>query len=292
MRFRSISPVAWCVLLCIVEACGTATPTPAVGSPRPSPTAAGDQVAGPTALEACDPAGFISCDQQAAFISIPIADSGLSLTWSSQWSPMRSDHPDWNADALGLGGWSINVLQRYEQAGKVLLGGDGSWRFVDPVSLPSGGQAIPSYDGSVAYLFDSAGRETKQVDGRLGTTLLSFGYDQPGRLANVDGVVDGQPAHLTVKRGSDGTPTALVGMDGGSTALDLDSSGRLVAVRDPAGGTTSLTWTGNSLVGSETDPMGGTTRYVYDQAGRLSGRRIPTAWPSNGPTRRLRRPTR
>ncbi len=74
-----------------------------------------------------------------------------------------------------------------------------------------------------AYLLDSAGRETKQVDGRLGTTLLGSGViDHPGRLANVDGVVDGQPAHLTVKRGSDGTPTALVGMDGGSTGLDLD----------------------------------------------------------------------
>ena len=111
MRFRLVSRAACCVLLCIVNACGTVTPTPAGGSPTASPTAAGDQVAGPTALEACDPAGLISCDQQAAFISIPIADSGLSLTWSSQWSPARSDHPDWNADSLGLGGWSIDVLR-------------------------------------------------------------------------------------------------------------------------------------------------------------------------------------
>ena len=89
------------------------------------------------------------------------------------------------------------------------------------------------------------------------------------------GSVNGQPAQLTVKRGSDGSPSALVGIDGGSTTLNLDPSGRLVAVRDPAGGTTTLTWTGNGLVGSETDPMGGTTRYIYDQTGRLSGETDP-----------------
>ncbi len=267
-------------ILCLVgliAGCQTA-PVPS-SSPQasalPTPTVSSGTVTQPSVLAACDPAGLTPCDQRASFLSIPIADTNLALTWSSQWSPRRSDHPDWNADTLGLGGWSIDVLQRYDAASKVLIGGDGSWRVADAVVLPSGGSAVPSYDGSVAYVFDAAGREVKTVDGRLGTTILSFGYDSSGRLASIDGISHGGPAHLTVKRASDGTPMALVGTDGGSTPLSLDSSGRLVEIRDPAGGSTTLAWAAGDLVSSEADPMGATTRFVYDQSGWLSGETDP-----------------
>jgi len=32
----------------------------------------------------------------------------VSLTWSSEWADARLDRPEWNADALGLGGWAID----------------------------------------------------------------------------------------------------------------------------------------------------------------------------------------
>jgi len=92
----------------IAGACGS---TPSPSQPAPAPTnlaSSGPSAAvghGPSATDECDPAGLIGCDQQAAFLSIPIVDSGLALTWSSQWAPGRTDRAGWDAGALGLGGW-------------------------------------------------------------------------------------------------------------------------------------------------------------------------------------------
>jgi RHS repeat-associated protein len=224
----------------------------------------------PTSLEECDPAGYVPCDQQAATLSIPIVDTNLALTYSSQWAVGRQDRPNWDADGLGLGGWSINVLQRYDAADGILIAGDGSWRFAAGVSLAAGGQAVPSFDASTAYIFDVAGHHIRTVDGRLGTTLLTLAYDAAGRLSAVDGSVGAQPAHLAVQRSADGAPTALVGIDGAATTLELDAGGQLVGVRSPSGGTTSISWAPGGLVTSETDPVGGVTRFGYDQAGRLA----------------------
>lgn len=95
------------------------------------------------ALEECDPARFIPCARQEAFASIPITDTGAYLTYSSRWLP--GPQHVWDANGLGLGGWSLNFVQRYDKASRLLTSGDGSWRRVDSVSLPSGEQAVPSY---------------------------------------------------------------------------------------------------------------------------------------------------
>jgi len=203
-------------------------------------------------------------------LSIPIVNTNLVLTYSSQWAAGRQDRPNWNAGGIGLGGWSINALQRYDTADGVLLAGDGSWRFATGVALAAGGQAVPSFDGSVAYVFDAAGHHIRTVDGRLGTTLLTLSYDAAGRLSSVDGSVAGQPAHLIVKRSDQGAPTALIGMDGASTSMELDANGQLLSVRSPSGVDTAISWAPGGLVTSETDPVGGVTRFTYDQAGRLS----------------------
>src|SRR5258708_4699367 len=84
---------------------------------------------------------------------------------SRQWATGRKDRPDWNASSLGLAGWSIDVIQRYDSIHHVLISGDGSWRFADRLALPAGQTAIPSYDGAVAYVFDRAGRHVRTVDG-------------------------------------------------------------------------------------------------------------------------------
>ena len=227
-----------------------------------------DASGGSLALAACDAAGLVPCDQQSAVVTIPIPDSGLSLTYSSQWAPGRTDRPDWNAGSLGLGGFAINVLQRYDARVGVLIGGDGSWRFASETSAAPGQKAVPSFDGSLAYVFDSAGRHVRTVDGHLGETLLTIGYDSAGRVAEVDGTVSGSPAHLTVQRDSHGTPQAVIGIDGATTQLVVDSTGHLVQVSEP-GGAIHLTWTAGGLVTSETDAMGAVTRFAYDNAGRL-----------------------
>lgn len=249
-----------------MSACGPSVPSPSLAAPTPTSSAL---ATGPTALDECDPLGLIACEQQAAFISVPITDTGLALTYSSQWARGRTDRPGWDAAPLGLGGWSIDVVQRYMASPGVLVSGDGSWRFATAVKLAAGGTAVPAYDGSVAYVFDAAGRHVQTVDGHLGTSLLTITYDAGGRLATADGTSGGRPVHLSIKRAADGTAQAIVGMDGASTALGYDGQGHLTSLTDPAGRTTAITWAPGDLVTSETDPLGGVSRYTYDQDGRL-----------------------
>ncbi|HTW08321.1 MAG TPA: RHS repeat-associated core domain-containing protein [Acidimicrobiales bacterium] len=242
------------------------------------------QTAASLLLDECDPGGYVACNQQAAFLSVPIADTGLSLTYSSQWAPARSDRPDWSASNLGLGGWSVNVLQGYDAAQGVLVGGDGTWRLAQAVPVGSGDVAVPSYDGTLGYVFNSAGRQVRTVDGHLGMTLLSFAYDPAGALEQISGTVNGAPVGLRVRRASSGAPTALVGVDGALTSLSLGPSGDLVALRGPGGPTAKFTWQSGGLVTSETDPMGAITHFRYGSGGLLVSQTGP-----DGVTQHLRR---
>jgi RHS repeat-associated protein len=223
------------------------------------------------ALEECDPGGYIGCIQPSAYVFVPIADSNLFLSYSSRWAqPAKAGQPGWSAASLGLGGWSINLVQRYDIANQVLIGGDATWRRAESVALPSGERAVPSYDGALAYIFDSAGRHLRTVDARLGTELVTITYDSAGRLQQVNGSANGQPAHVFVQRDGSGAPQALIGLDGGRTELARDGQGRLIAITNPAGETTAVSWNAAGLVESETDPAGGITRFTYDESGQLA----------------------
>jgi RHS repeat-associated protein len=243
------------VVSSLLNACSSASPNPHIAE---------------LLLDQCDPAGYVPCNQQAAVLSIPIADTGLSLTYSSQWAAARADRPDWNADSLGIGGWSLSVVQRYDSGDGILIGGDGSWRFANTVAAPSGEHVVPSYDGSVAYVFDSKGRHVRTVDGHLGMTLITIGYDGSGRIDSVDGTLNGAPVHVAIRRASSGVPLALIGIDGAVTSLTLDGRRHLIQVVDPADRATSIAWGAGGLVTSETDPMGGVTKFQYDGSGRLA----------------------
>ncbi|HEV3513879.1 MAG TPA: hypothetical protein VGS05_19385 [Candidatus Sulfotelmatobacter sp.] len=173
-------------------------------------------------------------------------------------------------NGLGLGGWSINFVQRYDKASRLLISGDGSWRLVDSVSLPSGAQAVPSYDGTLAYIFDSSGHHVRTVDARLGAELIKISYDDAGRLAKLYGFTNSQPIHVSVQRDSNGRAQSLVGADGGATRLELDEKGHLTAATNPAGQQTHVAWNPAGLVGSETDPAGNIVGFTYDSIGRLA----------------------
>lgn len=176
---------------------------------------------------------------------------------------------------LGLGGWAINLVERYDMANRILVSGDGSWRMVDAAKLPSGELAVPSYDGSVAFVFDSVGRHLRTIDGHLGTVLLNIGYDAAGRLSELRGSVDGQPVYLSVRRDPNGLPQALVGIDSGTTTLTLDAKGRLAAATNPAGERTEIKWNSAGLVESETDPAGALQQFTYDSSGNLASATDP-----------------
>jgi RHS repeat-associated protein len=264
---RSMRDLAVVVQIVALVA-GACAPAPAP-SPSPSPTPAPASLADRLTLEECDPAGYVPCEHQAAALAIPLAGTGVSLMYSSEWASGRTDRSGWDADALGLGGWSIGPLARFDATNGVLLDGSGSWRLVKPVALSSGERAIASHDGRRAFVFDTAGRHVRTVDAILGTTLLHFRYDAAGHLHSADGWLDGEPMHVTVERSPDGTPVRLVGPDGATTTLAVDANGHLQWTADPMGHYTLLSTTQGGLVTELIDTAGGATRFGYDDAGRL-----------------------
>jgi YD repeat-containing protein len=205
-----------------------------------------------------------------AFLSVPITDTNAFLTYSSRWVNRGTSQAGWDANALGLGGWSLNLVQRYDLKNKILIAGDGTWRQTSAVQLPSGELAVPSYDGAMAFIFDSAGRHIRTVDGRLGTELVKVMYDSAGRILQVDGSANGQPVHVLMQRDTKGAPKALLGIDGGMTALALDNAGHLIGITNPAGETTRIAWNSAGLVESETDSGGGVQQFTYDSLGLLA----------------------
>ena len=276
-RYRT----ALVVVALLVAGCGPGpTPRPSVSQTSPttsptSPSPSASPVADQLGLEACDLTGAVPCEHQAVLLTEPVAGSGVALTYSSEWAPGRKDRSGWDASVLGLGGWSLDILQRYDPAAGVLLSGDGSWRFARGVTLASGERVVPSYDGLRAYVFDAKGRHVRTVDALLGTTLVTFSYDSSGRLSGADGSLDGSPIHLVVERQTDGTLSGLVGFDGARTTVSLDGVGHLAAIRDPAGHDTVFATLANGLITDLYDPTGGVTSYVYDDAGRLSSATDP-----------------
>src|SRR5712671_1728394 len=224
----------------------------------------------PLALEECDPAGYIGCIQQNAVLSIPVTNTNLSLTYSSRWMIRQGDQVPWDAQPLGLGGWSIHLVQRYDRANRILISGDGSWRIADGVKLQTGELAVPSYGGALVFIFDSAGRHTRTVDGHLGTELIKVSYDSAGRLLQLDGSVNNQPVHVSVQRDASGTAQSLLGIDGGATRLALNGRGYLVGITNPANETTQIAWNPAGLVESETNPTGDVQRFTYDSSGHLT----------------------
>ena len=278
-------PVRYLILvwLLVFAACNPApgpTPSASPASSAPPTTGSADRLA----LEECDPAGYVPCEHQAVVLAIPLAGTGSSLTYSSEWAAGRIDRTGWDAGRLGLGGWSIDALVRYDAANGVLLDGDGSWRLTRPVRLASGEQAIPSYDGRRAYVLDPAGRHVRTVDAVLGTTLVTFTYDDAGRLSGARGWLDGRAIRLTVERSTDGAPRGLVGASGATTGLALDGNGHPRWVEDPAGRAVLLSSTRTGLVTVYVDAAGGTTTYGFDDTGRLTSLMDP-----DGVTRRYER---
>ena len=207
------------------------SPAPSASSARVQPASPAPSASVPAvvdlALEACDRTGLVPCAHQAVLLAQPIVGTGVSLTYSSEWAPGRKDRTGWDASSLGLGGWSLDVLQRYDPGTGILLSGDGSWWFAEGVALPSGERAIRSVDGLRAYVFDANGRHVRTVDALLGATLVAFSYDAVGRLTAAEGSLGGSPNDLRVEREADGTPTGIAGLGGARTGLFLDSAAHL-----------------------------------------------------------------
>ena len=241
-----------------------APPTP-TAAPTPPPKNVGD-----LALEMCDPEDLLPCEHQAALAYVPVMGSGVSLTYSSEWADGRLDRPQWSAAPLGLGGWSLDVLPRYDPASGVLQEGDGSWRLVAPTRIGEGEQAVPTYDALRYYVFDDAWHLVRTVDDVTGATLLTFTYDSNGLLAGVSGHLDTRAVHLDIERGDDGNARSLLGFAETRTNLLISADGNLVSILHPGGYASDMKYDPFGLLSSWREPGRGPTTFTYDSAGRLA----------------------
>ena len=126
--------------------------------------------------------------------------------------------------------------------------------------------AIFAEDAAEAYIFDRTGRHLRTVDGTTGRQLLSFGYDNAGRLLTL---TDEDSDVTRIERDASGVATGIVGPFGRRTSLRIGADGYLQAVIDPAGDSTVLSYHDGGLLATLTTPKQELHKFTYDSLGRL-----------------------
>ena len=125
---------------------------------------------------------------------------------------------------------------------------------------------IPSRDGALLYRFDLGGRHLNTIYSFTGATILSFDYDELGRLT---AIWDGDGNVTSIARDEVGRANTIVGPFGQETPLELDENGNLAKVVNPAGEAIRFTSTPDGLLTTRTDAAGNTSHFTYDNVGRL-----------------------
>ncbi|MBA3476731.1 MAG: RHS repeat protein, partial [Actinobacteria bacterium] len=225
------------------------------------------KAARPSAVEDCEDFVFVPCPRQVATLSLPLAGSSFSLRYASDRVPGRLAAPSLDARPLGLGGWSIDVLQSYDIAAKVLVQGTGERRRVDATSLTMDGTAVlavASEDGSAVYVFDAAGRHLQTFDAITGTKVYAFGWGPSG----LDSITEPGGRVTRVRRDTAGSPIEVVAARGYRSRLGT-RDGWLAAVADPSGHLTTITTRPDGLVTVLRDASDARTVLRYDDMGRL-----------------------
>jgi YD repeat-containing protein len=133
---------------------------------------------------------------------------------------------------------------------------------------------LPSPDGAEFYRFDPRGKHLDTRDAATGAILLTFGYNQAGRLATV---TDRAGKITSIEHDATGTPVRIVSPFGQTTTLHVDANGYLSDIVDPLGSIFHSEYSLNGLMTSFTDARGGEQEYTYDDLGRLTSESGPDA---------------
>ncbi len=262
-----LQALAACILL-VAAACAPTVPPPSAAAPSSAPLANASGAALRPAPEDCEDFDLVPCPRQVARLSVPLAGSSFSLTYASDRVPGRTITPSLAAAAIGLGGWSLDVLAGYDTSAAILVLGTGERRAVQASAVTLDGAAalaVPSVDGTQVFVFDVQGREKRSYDAITGTLLYRFAWDAAG-LASV---TERGGRMTRIRRDATGQPIEIVSARGYRMKLGT-SGGWLAAVADPAGNITHITALPNGLVSALSDPTGATTTVVYDASGRLA----------------------
>ncbi|MGP0098286.1 MAG: RHS repeat domain-containing protein [Terriglobales bacterium] len=200
---------------------------------------------------------------------LPVVDTPFQLHYESGRVPGAGKDAVATADALMLGGWTLNVQHAYDPATNTLFLGDGSQRsgyeIGTPLSLNSN-LLITSEDGSEVYVFNSSGRHLQTLRPMTGAVKYTFGYDSAGNLITVTDVAGNV---TTIQRNASEQPTAIVSPYGQTTTLTIDNNGFLSQVTDPLGNSSTFQNSSTGLLQSRTDANGNVFSYTYDGTGKL-----------------------
>jgi YD repeat-containing protein len=222
----------------------------------------------------CEDFIFVPCMRQAASISIPLAGSTFSLTYSSDRIPTPNSDAPSSTHQFGLGGWGLNVLHAYDVKDQVLTFGNGARRRVDASPVKLNGEpalAVPSSEATEIYVFNAQGRHLQTIDGVTGFALLKFEWSDAG-LGSISEI----GKHTThILRDDKGVPTSIVSARGYRTHLGI-KDGWLAAVATPSDHITRITTSPQGLVTEFRNASNARTTLRYDGQGKLAAIEGPT----------------
>jgi RHS repeat-associated protein len=132
-------------------------------------------------------------------------------------------------------------------------------------------QLVPSSDGREIYVFDQYGKHLETIDGMTNATMLTFTYDDEGRLIEI---VDRHGRETTIERNGPRL-TAIVAPGNQRTSFQTDLDGKLTEVAGPDTATWKMTYHADGLLATFTDPNDGIGRFTYNEDGQLIGDRNP-----------------
>jgi RHS repeat-associated protein len=235
--------VTWPMWMCTIEGC-----TPEESEDYQSTLELyGESVEEPP-QEPCTRCGStILVDGQSVIEEMPIAGTGFSLVYSSQFAPEYVSP----FNTLGVKnpfnqhGLTVSAVHFYDSDQRKLYLGTGFSRVVTPTVNGMGKYVVTASDGQEVYVFDPDGTHLRTLYPLTGQTKYLFTYDTGNRLTQISDAF------------------------GNVTTFSRDGSGDLTQIQGPGGQVTTITLTGSKLIDSITNPNSEQYELTYKTGTRL-----------------------
>jgi sugar lactone lactonase YvrE len=148
----------------------------------------------------------------AAGAAVLIARDGSSITVSKSWTERLGA---WDARALGLAGWSLDIQHAYDPASRTLLLGDGRQRSAEalaPIITLVAGTTFTSGDGGPALA--QLKNPTSVAVGPDGRLYIADWYDHDIRRVGLDGIITTIAGNAVQGPGGDGGSATAASLHG------------------------------------------------------------------------------